>query len=64
MNFGKPFEYYIVPVAAILLILLFPNIRRLGTGGVELAPLSPKAEGPMMQPMAGRGILEKPRPSP
>ena len=73
INTGKPFQYYLLPVLGILLLLLFPNIRALGKEGIEIGPaktfklerlLSPLEEGQLQSevrrefPVYGGASLE------
>lgn len=59
LNVGKSFHYYLVPVAAIILLLLLPNIRGIGQRGIELAPLGPREE-PRLAPLESREAPEAP----
>jgi tetratricopeptide (TPR) repeat protein len=56
LHVGMGWESYIVPVAAILLILLSPMIRSVGPRGVEMAPLLPSPEKEL------KDIIEKMQP--
>lgn len=56
-NPGKGYQHYIVPVAAILLLLILPNISRLGPQGVELSPL-PSEEGIKLAPLESMAAAE------
>ena len=44
LNAGKSWNYYLIPVAAIVILLVLPNIRRWGREGMELGPLPSKEE--------------------
>ena len=52
-NFGQDFRYYLIPVALILLVLLFPNIRRLGKEGVDFGPITSQQtpKQPLFEPI-------------
>jgi len=62
LNVGQRWEYYIVPVAAIILLLVLPNLHRLSGAGVELEAMPPKKAEPRMEPLERLPIVEEAEP--